>query len=126
MQRASGRTIVIDGDSAVLDSLITLLDLDDHAVETYGLAEAFLQVLDQGHIARIACEVDLPDGSGIEVIRRVRAAYPDARCALLASRKDRNISQLAAAAGAEVVFYKPLIQRSLLEFLTGANACACY
>ena len=67
-----------------------------------------------------------PDGSGIEVIRRVRAAYPGARCALLASRKDRNISQLGAAAGAEVVFYKPLIQRSLLEFLTGANACACY
>lgn len=117
---------MIDGDSAVRDSLITLLGLDNHAVETYGRADAFLRVLDQGAVARIACEVDLPDGSGVDVIRRVLAAYPRARCALLASRKDRNISQLAAAAGAEVVFFKPLIQRSLLEFLTGPNACACY
>lgn len=126
MREACGRTIVIDGDSAVRDSLITLLDLDDHAVETYGGAETFLNVLDRGAITCIACEADLPDGSGIEVIRRVRAVYPGARCALLASRKNRNISQLAAAAGIVQVFYKPLIQRSLLEFLTGPHTCECY
>lgn len=33
---------------------------------------------------------------------------------------------LAAAAGIVQVFYKPLIQRSLLEFLTGPHTCECY
>jgi len=118
VQRAAGRIIVIDGDPAIRDSLATLLALDNHPIEIYAEGREFLLTLDKAPIACIAVETDLPDGSGYPVIARVRERYPGAQLALLTSRKDRNVVARAQASGVDEIFYKPLIQQSLIDFLT--------
>lgn len=118
VQRDVGRIIVIDGDPAIRDSLATLLALDNLPTQIYATGGDFLLTLDEAPIACIAVETDLPDGSGYAVLARVRERYPAAKLALLTSRKDRNVVARAEASGVTEIFFKPLIQQSLIDFLT--------
>ncbi|MGA1372409.1 MAG: response regulator [Pseudomonadales bacterium] len=115
---AEGRIIVIDGDPAIRDSLATLLALDNHPIQIFATGGEFLKTIDNSPIACLACETDLPDGSGYALIDQVRGRHPSARLALLTSRKDRNVMARAQASGVSNVFFKPLIQQSLIDFLT--------
>ena len=116
------RVIVLDGDPAVRDSLATLMALDDHAVVTYATAAAFLRDLDADPIACVVCEADLPDRSGLEVFRLLRDRHPEARFALLMSRKDPQLLTRARELGIRDVFGKPLVHRRLLDFVTRGSA----
>ncbi len=112
---------VVDGDPAVRDSLTTLLDLNGFQVETYSTGEAFLKkVISRG--ARegpewVVCEADLPDGSGIELFAKIRAARSPTPFILLVSRRNPSIMQSAREAGIEQVFQKPLVHRNLIEYI---------
>jgi DNA-binding NtrC family response regulator len=121
VRKAEGRIIVIDGDPAIRDSLATLLALDDHEIQIFAAGGDFLRTLAAAPIACIAVEADLPDGSGYAVLDQVRANHPDARLALLTSRKDRNVVARAQAIGVTEIFFKPLIQESLIAFLTSTT-----
>lgn len=121
MRQAGSRIIVIDGDPAIRDSLATLLALDDHEIQIYAAGGDFLKTLTTAPITCIAAEADLPDGSGYAILDQVRAHHPHARLALLTSRKDRNVVARAQAIGVTEIFFKPLIQESLIAFLTGAT-----
>ena len=118
------RIIVLDGDPAVRDSLATLMALDEHAVVTYATAAAFLRDLDDAPIECVVCEADLPDRSGLELYRLLRERHPETRFALLMSRKDPQLLARAHDLGIRDVFSKPLVHRSLLEFVTRGSAAA--
>jgi len=113
-----GRIVVLDGDPAVRDSLATLMRLDEHTVDTYATAAAFLRELHARPICCVICEVDLPDQSGLQVFAALRAQHPDTRFALLVSRKDPQLLARAHELGIRDVYFKPLVHRSLLEFVT--------
>ncbi len=112
---------VVDGDSAVRDSLTTLLDLNGFRVESFATGAAFLKKL----LARcqaappewVVCEADLPDGSGIELFTRMREQQASPRFILLVSRRDPNIVQYARNAGIEQIYQKPLVHRNLLAYI---------
>jgi len=112
------RIIVIDGDPAVRDSLATLMALDEHTVTSYATAAAFLRQIDEEPIACVVCEADLPDRSGFEVFQLLHGRHPETRFALLISRKDPQLIARAHALGITDVFCKPLVHRSLLDFVT--------
>ncbi len=100
------------------DEVIRVFLLDDHEVVQAGLA-AMLEVYDDltvvGRASRAAealdviaaCEPDvavldvrLSDGSGIEVCRDIRAAFPDVACLMLTSFADDRAMVDAGLAGA--------------------------
>ena len=121
----SGRSVslvhIVDGDPAVRDSLTTLLDLNGFKVRTYPTGEAFLKkVLERGShqgAEWVVCEADLPDGSGIELFSKIRAARSPAPFILLVSRRNPSIMQSAREAGIDQVFQKPLVHRNLIEYI---------
>jgi two-component system response regulator FixJ len=112
------RIIVLDGDPAVRDSLATLMALEDHTVIAYSTAAAFLRDLDDEPIECVVCEADLPDRQGLELYRLLHERHPETRFALLSSRKDPQLLARARSLGIRDVFFKPLVHRSLLDFLT--------
>jgi FixJ family two-component response regulator len=112
---------VVDGDPAVRDSLSTLLDLNGYAVETCSTGAAFLDYLREGVKMRcVVCESDLPDGSGIQVFRSVRATDGAVPFVLLLSRRNPSAIQSARKAGIESIFSKPLVHRRLIEYIGSA------
>ena len=112
---------VVDGDPAVRDSLTTLLDLNGYRVLTYSTGAALLKKL----IATpadteqdwVVCEADLPDGSGIELFSKVRAAKSATPFILLISRRNPGIIETAKNAGIDQIYQKPLVHRNLLTYI---------
>ena len=112
---------VVDGDPAVRDSLTTLLDLNGFRVLTYSTGAALLKKLvatpsdtDQDWVV---CEADLPDGSGIELFSKVRAAKSGTPFILLISRRNPGIIETAKNAGIDQIYQKPLVHRNLLTYI---------
>ena len=57
----------------------------------------------------------LPDGSGIEVCREVRATHPEIRCLILTSYDDNDAIFAAVMAGAAGYLLKEIRGRSLVD-----------
>lgn len=114
---------VIDGDSAVRDSVTTLMALN--GIEAVGFASGseFLRASRDHPVPFVICEAELPDTTGIEVFLTLKPQHPECRFALLLSRTDRATSDIAATAGIDAVFCKPLVNRRLRDFVKRRQAC---
>ncbi|RCK71172.1 DNA-binding response regulator [Desertihabitans brevis] len=64
----------------------------------------------------------LPDGSGIDVCRDVRAAHPEVRCLILTSYDDEETRSAAARAGAAGYLLKAIRGNSLVEAIRSVAA----
>jgi FixJ family two-component response regulator len=75
---APGHVIaVVDDDPRILESLASLLDSADHAVRLFQSATTLLE---SGCLAEIDClitDIDMPFMDGFELLRVVRAAWPE-------------------------------------------------
>ena len=113
--------------------MVRLFLLDDHEIVRRGLrelleAEEDLEVVGEastGEEARTRVpatrpdvallDVSLPDGSGVEVCRDLRAAHPDLRCIMLTSYADDEALFDAIMAGAAGYLLKQVRGVELLE-----------
>ena len=111
---------------------LTLLVVDDHEVVRQGLASmldrrpGFQVVADAGTVAEsiemarrfqpdlVIMDVRLPDGSGIEACREIRAELPDTRVVMLTSYPDEEAVLSAIIAGASGYLLKQVRGRDLV------------
>jgi DNA-binding NarL/FixJ family response regulator len=114
---------------------LTLLLVDDHEVVRQGLAAVlgrrpeFDIVGEAGTVAEavdaarrfrpdlIVMDVRLPDGSGIEACREIRAELPDTRVVMLTSYPDEDAVLSAIIAGASGYLLKQVRARDLVAAL---------
>ena len=100
---------------------IRVFILDDHEIVRQGLvavigAEPDLMVVGQAATAQRTLEVvRLGEGSGVEVCRDIRSAYPDVRCLMLTSFEDDQALVEASLAGAAGYVLKKAVGGELLE-----------
>ena len=110
---------VIDGDPAVRDSLATLMRISGHDVSTYSTGSAFLHELKADELACVICEAELPDTTGLAVYKALNEKHIAVPFALLVSHTDPVTLAAASKAGIQHVFYKPLVHRRLIAFVSG-------
>jgi DNA-binding NarL/FixJ family response regulator len=114
---------------------LRLLLVDDHEVVRQGLAavisrrENFQVVAEAGTVADaieaaerfrpdlIVMDVRLPDGSGIEACREIRAEHPEIRVVMLTSYPDEEAVLSAIVAGASGYLLKQIRARDLVSAL---------
>ena len=114
---------------------LTLLIVDDHEVVRQGLSAmlgrrpGFQVVGEAGTVAEavdaarrfrpdlIVMDVRLPDGSGIEACREIRAELPDTRVVMLTSYPDEEAVFAAIIAGASGYLLKQVRARDLVAAL---------
>ena len=114
---------------------ITLLVVDDHEVVRQGLVAligrrpGFQVVGEAGTVAEavesarrfqpdlVIMDVRLPDGSGIEACREIRADLPDTRVVMLTSYPDEDAVLSAIVAGASGYLLKQVRARDLIAAL---------
>ena len=112
-----------------------ILVVDDHEVVRQGLVallgrrEAFQVVAEAGTVAEsieqarrhqpdiVIMDVRLPDGSGIEACRAIRAEVPSARVVMLTSYPDEEAVLSAIVAGASGYLLKQIRGRDLVAAL---------
>ena len=116
-------------------SVMRLLVVDDHEVVRQGLValldrrEGFQVVAEAGTVAEaidaarrfepdiVVMDVRLPDGSGIEACREIRADHPGTRVVMLTSYPDEEAVLSAIVAGASGYLLKQIRARDLVAAL---------
>ncbi|MDB5476359.1 MAG: fixJ [Phenylobacterium sp.] len=98
---------VIDDDDAVRDSLAALLTATGHAVRAYPSAEAFLDRLPTAGRGCVITDVQMPQMSGIDLLRRMEGRLGDFPMIVLTGRADVPLAVEALKAGAQDFIEKP-------------------
>jgi DNA-binding NarL/FixJ family response regulator len=116
-------------------AILRLLVVDDHEVVRQGLValldrrEGFQVVAEAGTVAEaieqarrhqpeiVIMDVRLPDGSGIEACREIRAEFPGTRVVMLTSYPDEEAVLSAIVAGASGYLLKQVRARDLVSAL---------
>ncbi len=114
---------------------LRLLVVDDHEVVRQGLVsllerrEGFQVVAEAGSVAEslemtrkfqpdiVVMDVRLPDGSGIEACREIRAEHPQTRVVILTSYPDEEAVFASLVAGASGYLLKQIRARDLVSAL---------
>ena len=99
--------LVVEDNDQIRSGMMMLLRSFGHvAVAAASVAEAASQ-LDAATPSHLLLDLNLPDGSGNEVLRRIRAEQLPTQVALLTGAIDTNLVEEARALGVDAVFIKP-------------------
>ena len=113
------RLLVVDDHEVVRQGLVALLDRREEfqvVAEAGSVAEAVEQA--RRHVPDIVVmDVRLPDGSGIEACREIRAEQPQVRVVMLTSFPDEDAVLSAIVAGASGYLLKQVRARDLVAAL---------
>jgi CheY-like chemotaxis protein len=78
------RILLIDGDEVVLETVSSMLASDAHTVLTASRARDGLARLEAGEVVDLVLtDLALPDIGGLEVVRRVRARWPQLKVGII-------------------------------------------
>jgi putative two-component system response regulator len=104
---APGRILVVDDDLPVRSVLAAILADSGHHVDTAaGSAEAH-QLLDTHPYDLLLSDVNMPDGSGIELVRHVVGEHPGVVALMVTGDDDPHLAALALELGAYGFLLKP-------------------
>jgi DNA-binding NarL/FixJ family response regulator len=111
--------VVVDDHEVVREGLASMLDRRPNfqVVGEAGTATEALEVVRRFHPDLVVMDVRLPDGSGIEACREIRAELPDTRVVMLTSYPDEEAVLAAIIAGASGYLLKQVRARDLVAAL---------
>lgn len=114
------RILLVDDQRDILKVLHTTLERLTHEleiIETPSGEEALLEA-SREKIDLLVADYRLPGMTGVELMHKVRARYPDVRIILITGLTDRKVREEILNAGAMAVFDKPI---SLTDFLNAVE-----
>ena len=112
------RILVMDDESAVRDVIGSMLAKSGAEVDTASTCAEAFSLLDEGRYDWVILDHCLPDGDGLDVLKKVGVLQPDARAIMITG--DADVEQLCEEAltlGAEGVLAKPFCLQELLDRL---------
>jgi two-component system, NarL family, response regulator DevR len=113
------RLLVVDDHEVVRQGLVALLDRRPN-FQVVAQAGTVEEALAQAHLHQpdiVIMDVRLPDGSGVEACREIRADLPDTRVIMLTSFPDDEAVLSAIVAGAAGYLLKQIRARDLVAAL---------
>lgn len=113
------RILVVDDHEVVRQGLVSLLDRrpDLEVVAQAGSVAEAIALAARHEPDLVTMDVRLPDGSGIEACREIRAARPETRVVMLTSYPDEEAVLSAIIAGASGYLLKQIRGRDLVSAL---------
>ena len=116
----SARILLVDDDPNILDTGKDILEDAGFQVATAGAVSAALQSLQQVACRVMIADLNLPDGSGLDLATQARARYPDLRIVLMTGESQDVRPAGAPAQQANVVddyLLKPVHPQQLLKVI---------
>ena len=113
------RLLVVDDHEVVRQGLVALLDRKEgfQVVAEAGSAAEAIEQARRHEPDIVVMDVRLPDGSGIEACREIRAELPNTRVVMLTSYPDEEAVLSAIVAGAAGYLLKQIRARDLVSAL---------
>ena len=111
---------VIDDDEAMRDSLEFLFESAGLPVRTHESANVFLQAISEAPPACIVTDVRMPDMSGLELLRELKARGVRAPVIVITGHGDVPLAVEAMKAGAREFLEKPFDDERLLTVVRDA------
>jgi CheY-like chemotaxis protein len=113
MTAEAARVLVVDDHELNLKLLQRVLELGGHDVLTAGSLGAAEEVLARELPALIVLDLQLPDGDGLDLARRLKAKPETAACVILACTAEamQGDAERALAAGCDAYVSKPIDTR---------------
>jgi DNA-binding NarL/FixJ family response regulator len=113
------RLLVVDDHEVVRQGLVALLDRREgfEVVAQAGLVSESIALASRYEPDLVIMDVRLPDGSGIEACREIRATRPETRVVMLTSYPDEEAVLSAIIAGASGYLLKQIRGRDLVSAL---------
>ena len=115
---ASLQILVIDDEPAIRQILAATLTRAGHSVEVAGSGREGLMRLAKGDVEVALCDINMPDLTGIEVVREARTAGVDTTFIMMTAFSSVDTAVEAMKAGATDYMIKPLRSEELLQRLT--------
>jgi putative two-component system response regulator len=106
-QEECARILVVDDDRAVRFLLAELLAAAGHVVVTAAGARDALRLLDEESFGLVLSDLNMPDGSGMEIVRRVVDEHPGTAAVMITGVDDPHLAAFALDLGAYGYLLKP-------------------
>jgi DNA-binding NtrC family response regulator len=109
-----GSILIIDDEPEVRESLEELLGSQGYALDSASTAEEGMKRLDQGNFDLALVDVNLPDGSGLDVLKSLKRESPDTGVIMITAYDSSQTAFQASKEGAESYVTKPWDNEKLL------------
>ena len=111
------RVLVVEDDALTHATLRRVLERSGHPVEAVGTIAAAIPLLPRAEC--LVLDLALPDGSGIEILRRVRDLGLNVRVAVHTGCAEPRVLDEVRALRPDALFIKPFNPDDLLAWLDG-------
>ena len=116
-QSESLRILIVEDHHDTAEALRKLLVQVGHEVVVAGCVRDALRALGASRFSTLLCDIGLPDGDGLDLVRAVKRAHPDIRAVALSGYAMRDDVGQAMQAGFDAHLCKPITFSDLLTTL---------
>jgi CheY-like chemotaxis protein len=115
--RSGLNILLVEDDARAASAIRDWLTLSGHAVATAATCAQALVHPALGRVQVLICDLDLPDGSGWDLLPKVRAANGPLYAVAITGSRQPDDAARSLAAGFGVHLLKPLAPQRLIELL---------
>jgi DNA-binding NtrC family response regulator len=101
------RTLIVEDDPACASLLLRILEMVGHAGEIAATVSEAIDKL-EGGAECVLLDLDLPDGTGVEVLHEIRRRNLPVRVAIVTAGTDAELARAAMELKPDAFFQKPL------------------
>lgn len=112
--------LVVDDEEAIRSAIGRILSRADYVHFEASDPNAALGLADLYPFALVLCDINMPGGSGLEMLRALRRLHPDIAVVMVSGIGDRATAGRAAEFGAYGYVVKPFETKDLLLAVTNA------
>jgi len=112
--------LVVDDEEAIRSAIGRILARADYRHFEASDPNTALGLADLYPFALVLCDVNMPGGSGLEMLRVLRRLHPDIAVVMVTGNADRSTAGRAAEFGAVGYVVKPFESKDLLTAVAGA------
>ena len=115
-------SILIADDHALIRNGLKQLLAQDHTIKTVGETKSGSETIDQlnqQHWDLLILDINMPDRSGIDILRQVRTTHPETRVLVLSGFPEKQYAVNVLRAGASGYINKEMATEELLSAVHG-------
>jgi putative two-component system response regulator len=106
--------LVVDDDAAIRRLIARIFERRDLWCLEAGDARSALDLAERQEFSLITCDINMPGGSGLGLVREIRARFPDTAVVMVSGTADPETAAIASDLGAFGYVIKPFDTNSLL------------
>jgi putative two-component system response regulator len=111
---ARSAVLVVDDDAAIRHMIARILERSGYVCTEAADPGAALRVADERAVDLVMCDVHMPGGSGLRLVRDLRERHPDIAVLMVSGMDDRQTATLAIDSGAYGYIVKPFEANEIL------------